>query len=49
MSEAELDARIAAFIERKDAQYPRLGLIKRDESRTIKFPLPRKIHLPHPA
>lgn len=47
MNSTELDMRIAAFMERKDAKFPHIGLINRDESRTIKFPLPHRV--PHGA
>lgn len=47
MNDTELDMRIAAFLHRKDAKFPRIGLIGRDESRTIKFPLPHRV--PHGA
>ncbi len=44
----ELDTRIATFLERKDAKFPHIGLINRDESRTVKFPMPhRLIHGAH--
>lgn len=45
MNNIELDMRIAAFLERKDAKFPRIGLIGHDETRTIKFPLPHRV--PH--
>lgn len=48
MNTNELDTRIHAFLRRKDAEFPQIGLIERDESRTIKFPLPHRIaHVSH--
>lgn len=49
MTSSETNAKIAEFLTRKDAQFPALGLLGRQESRTIKYPFPRHIiHAVHP-
>lgn len=45
MNSMELDMKIGAFLQRKDAKYPSIGLIGHNETRTVKFPSPNRI--PH--
>ncbi len=47
MDSAALDQRIAEFLHRKDAQFPKIDLFGRNETRTIKFPVPRRV-VSHP-
>jgi len=47
MNSVELDTKIEAFLERKNAKFPSLGLVGHDESRTVKFPAPHQV--PHAA
>ena len=44
MQDTQLDNRIAGFLRRKDAQFPGVGLLGRNETRTVKFPFKRFIH-----
>ena len=43
MSGIELDTKINDFLHRKSVQFPRIGLINRDETRTVKFPQPKRL------
>jgi len=43
----ETEQKITRFLARKNSEFPTLGLLGRQESRTIKFPLPRRVV--HPA
>lgn len=43
MDSAALDQRIADFLHRKDEQFPKIDLLGRNETRTIKFPAPRRM------
>ena len=48
MNSDRTNLKIARFLSRKDAQFPELELLERRETRTIKFPLPRRVvHAAH--
>lgn len=43
MSSAALDQRIADFLHRKDEQFPKIDLLRRNETRTVRFPVHRRV------
>lgn len=43
MTRQETDARIAAFLMRKGNEFPMLGLLEHNETRTVKVPIHQQV------